>query len=214
MDKMLKKYYADRALEYDKIYLKPERQSDLRKLENIISTAYTGMNVLEIACGTGYWTKEIAKNAISILGIDCNKVVLDIAKYRKVQKGSVSFQIADAYKLDNINKHFNAGYCGFWYSHIPKLERNKFLNIFHSKLLPDSKVIMLDNRYVAGSSTPVSRIDSNGDSYQSRELEDGSLHEVLKNFPSKDELYKTYKNISQKLEIHFLEYYWLIMYNT
>ncbi|MCP4180539.1 MAG: class I SAM-dependent methyltransferase [bacterium] len=209
----MKEYYVNRANEYDKIYLKPERQNDLRLLENIISNAYTDMNVLDIACGTGYWTEFIAQTANSISAIDCNYEVINIAKLRKYQNCNVSFHITDAYKLENINQEYNAGYCGFWYSHIPKIKINNFMDVFHSKLLSGSKVIMIDNRYVKGSNTSVSKTDNNGDSFQSRKLEDGSKHEVLKNFPSKDELYKTFKNFSTRLEIQFFDYYWLIMYN-
>jgi hypothetical protein len=37
---------------------------------------------------------------------------------------------------------------------------------------------------VAGSSTPISRTDAAGNTYQQRRLDDGSSHEVLKNFPT------------------------------
>ena len=46
---------------------------------------------------------------------------------------------------------------------------------------------MLDNRHVDGSSTPLSRRDAEGNTYQTRHLDDGSTHEVLKNFPTRDE---------------------------
>ena len=53
----IKEYYAARAGEYDRIYQKPERQVDLRKIESWLQTTLAGRAVLEIACGTGYWTQ-------------------------------------------------------------------------------------------------------------------------------------------------------------
>ena len=47
---------------------------------------------------------------------------------------------------------------------------------------------MLDNRYVEGSSTPVTERDADGNGYQLRKLADGSTHRVLKNFPTEAEL--------------------------
>ena len=49
-------------------------------------------------------------------------------------------------------------------------------------------MVFFDNCYVEGSSTPLSRTDAAGNTYQSRRLDDGSTHEVLKNFPAKKAL--------------------------
>jgi ubiquinone/menaquinone biosynthesis C-methylase UbiE len=49
-------YYAARAPEYDSIYAKPERQADLRLIEAWLAEQCAGKQVLEVACGTGYWT--------------------------------------------------------------------------------------------------------------------------------------------------------------
>jgi len=42
----------------------------------------------------------------------------------------------------------------------------------------------MDNRYVDGSSTPISERDADGNTYQRRRLADGSDNRVLKNFPT------------------------------
>ena len=63
-----------------------------------------------------------------------------------------------------------------------------FLSGLHRRLEPGAIVVFLDNRHVEGSSTPISRVDSDGDSYQERRLKDGSTREVLKNFPEEEEL--------------------------
>ena len=75
-------YYAQRASEYERIYIKPERQADLRKLEEFLNNALRDEHVLEIACGTGYWTRVIAKSAASILATDYNSEVIELAKLK------------------------------------------------------------------------------------------------------------------------------------
>ena len=52
----LEKYYSKRASEYEQIYEKPERQHELEWLRNRIPMLFRGKTVLEVACGTGYWT--------------------------------------------------------------------------------------------------------------------------------------------------------------
>jgi hypothetical protein len=68
--------------------------------------------------------------------------------------------------------------------------------------------------YVEGSSTPISRIDDAGDSFQQRRLEDGSIHEVLKNFPSKEELLDAVTGVASSVEIMFTEYFWVLSYEA
>ena len=52
---------------------------------------------------------------------------------------------------------------------------------------PGARVVILDNRFVAGSSTPIARADATAIPTRCAALDDGSVHEVLKNFPTRDE---------------------------
>ena len=70
----------------------------------------------------------------------------------------------------------------------------------------------LDNRYVEGSSTPVARRDAEGNAYQLRALEDGSTHEVQKNFPSEGELIKRTVKNGWGANVELFEHYWLLSY--
>ncbi|MGI9153857.1 MAG: class I SAM-dependent methyltransferase, partial [Rubrivivax sp.] len=75
----LRAYYAARAAEYDRVYLKPERQADLRQIEAWLPARFAGRRVLDVACGTGYWTRFIAPAAAEMLALDAAPETLDIA---------------------------------------------------------------------------------------------------------------------------------------
>ena len=56
-------YYARRALEYEEVYAKPERQADLTTLREECRTLFAGRDLLEISCGTAWWTECFASSA-------------------------------------------------------------------------------------------------------------------------------------------------------
>jgi SAM-dependent methyltransferase len=205
-------YYSQRAAEHDRIYAIPERQPDIRKLHQLCGAKFAGLDVLEVSCGTGYWTQSIASSAKSITASDINDSVLQIARNRKWNGAAVEFMQADSYSLPDFDRRFNAAFSGFWWSHIPRNRLRDFLSGLHAHITKDAKVVFIDNRYVEGSSTPICRVDENGDSFQIRKLVDGSRYEILKNFPSKNELIAAIGDIAYSVEITLLDYYWILAY--
>lgn len=211
-DKTMADYYARRASEYERVYLKPERQADLRRLADLLSSVFAGHDVLEVACGTGYWTQFIAKSARRIVATDINPEVLNIARRKDYASCRVRFLESDAYSLAKVQSRCTAGFHGFWWSHIPNQKIGAFLDRFHSALPKDAMVVMIDNSYVEGSSTPISRRDKHGNTFQIRKLQDGSKHEVLKNFPSPSELRTTLQPHANEIQVMQLDYYWMVRY--
>jgi SAM-dependent methyltransferase len=202
-------YYRARALEYDQVYDKPERQDDLARLRAWLVPALTGRRVLEVAAGTGYWTAVYADLADSVLVTDASTETLAVARGRRAWPGTVRFAQADAFALAPVvsgtvvsgtalstaavsgaaggpaeDRGFDAGFAGFFWSHVPVGLLDGFLAGFAGRLHPPATLVFADNRYVAGSNHPVSRRDPDGNTYQQRQLADGSSWEVLKNFPS------------------------------
>jgi SAM-dependent methyltransferase len=184
-DQRTVEYYARRVSEYERVYAKPERQFDLRQLEEFLTTVLARHDVLEVACGTGYWTQFIAKTARSIVATDINAEALEFAREKDYGACQVRLVKADAYSsLCSETLRFTAGFHGFWWSHIPIERIDAFLGCFHSVLPVGAPVVMIDNAFVEGSSTPIGRRDENGNTYQTRRLQDGSSHKILKNFPT------------------------------
>jgi len=205
----LEAYYARRAAEYEKIFDKPERQADLARMRSDIPALFEGRRVLEIACGTGYWTPLIAARARSVVALDYNEETLVIARSKAYPRGNVSFVRGDAYALPEWKEKFSACYAGFWWSHVPLSRADAFLRGLHQRLEPGAVVAFMDNRYVEGSSTPLSRRDAEGNTYQTRRLADGSTHEVLKNFPTPLDLRE---RLGAEARVTEYDYYWVASY--
>ena len=214
MTENLTAYYAKRAAEYERIYSKPERQADLASLRSRIAALLAGRSVLEVACGTGYWTEVIALHARSVTAIDYVEETLAIARSKKYPPNRVEFAQGDAYALPDFGRRHDSLFTGFWWSHVTRARLDAFLAGVARVLAPGAIVVFLENRYVEGSSTPISRRDADGNTYQSRKLDDGTTHEVLKNFPTERELIERASAHGQEARVEWLEYYWLLVYRT
>lgn len=205
-------YYARRAAIYERIYHKPERQTELRALEAEMPALFAGRRVLEIACGTGWWTGHGARDAESWLATDLNPETMAIARGRPLP-ACVRFADVDAYTLSGLgDEAFDACFAGCWWSHVPLPRLPGWLDLLHARLGRGARVVFLDNRFVAGSSTPISRRDEVGNTYQQRLLDDGSSHEVLKNFPGATAALALLEDRARRACWTQHRHYWLLCY--
>jgi demethylmenaquinone methyltransferase/2-methoxy-6-polyprenyl-1,4-benzoquinol methylase len=204
-------YYRRRAGEYEGFYAKPERQADLLLLKKKLAELLKNARVLEVACGTGYWTTVIANAAASVKATDAAQEPMNIARAKDYPKQNVTFAEADAYALPASLGRFDAAFAGFWWSHVPRERIAQFAASLHARLEPGATVLLLDNLYVEGNSTPIAEIDTAGNTYQLRKLADGSTFRVMKNFPTKEELRTL---LPAPVHYRALQYHWLAQYKV
>lgn len=77
-----------------------------RRVELLTSHITPGMNVLEIGCGTGYYTKELEKTGAKITAIDISPDLLEVAK-SNVKSDHVIFMIDNAYHMSLGDETFD-----------------------------------------------------------------------------------------------------------
>lgn len=206
-------YYKDRAREYEKIYFKPERQNDLKRATEILQVVFNNKEIFEIACGTGYWTERIAKTAKTILATDINDTVIEVAKSKNYSPAAVRFQIADIFNLP-VGLEYESIFGGFIWSHIKVEDLNNFIDRLHKLIVKGGIAVFIDNNYVEGSNLPITDIDNMGNTFQTRQLENGSKHKVLKNFPTKKFIRQLLADKASDINIINLKYYWILTYKT
>lgn len=208
----MRAYYAQRASVYERVYHKPERQAELRAMEAWLPTAFAGRHVLEVACGTGWWTPHGARDAASWLATDVNPETMAFAR-AKAMPAQVRFAVVDAYRFVELGaQQFDGAFAGFWWSHVPLRRLPAWLQSLHQRLARGARVVLLDNRYVEGSSTPIARRDADGNTYQGRTLDDGSVHEVLKNFPERDQACAALGARARNAQWIEHPHYWILSY--
>lgn len=200
-------YYEQRQPEYEAIYAKPERQEDLAWLETQLLEFVSGKRVFEIACGTGYWTRRLAVSAASVHATDASSRLVESA-VASCTTGQVTGGTTDAFDVPN-SPGYERVVAGFFYSHVLLRQQSEFLRGLARAFDPGTRVALFDNKYVEGSSTPISRHSDGVDTYQTRKLSDGSSHEVLKNFPTHRELELALDPFCREIEVLESKYFWL-----
>jgi len=136
--------------------------------------------------------------------------VLEIAREKPFPRDRVEFVKADAFTLQGVPAGCDAAFAGFWWSHVRKSALGPWLALLTRHLAPGAIVGILDNRHVEGSSTPVTRRDAEGNTYQVRPLISGETHEVLKNFPAAAELAALLRPVAREATLEETQYYWLL----
>ena len=181
------RYYRERAKEYDTTsgYEDPIAEALREPLKKRYQELLRDHDVLEIACGTGYWTAVVARTARSILATDASEEMLVIARKRLAPLDIVRCQVADAYSLAGVRGRFTAAFAHWWWSHIPQSRIPDFLKALREALEPGTLVVLGDQlRY----EHPHRRVSPEGDLLEPRELTGRKTFEIVKNFPSPEEL--------------------------
>jgi ubiquinone/menaquinone biosynthesis C-methylase UbiE len=78
-----------------------------RRVKMLISHLKPGMTVLELGCGTGYFTRELARSGADIIAIDVSPDLLEIARANSPAP-NVHYQIQNAYALSYSDAAFDS----------------------------------------------------------------------------------------------------------
>lgn len=212
-DDTLINYYRARAGEYEQIYYRdnPVRRGEIEDEKKRLTNLVSGKRVLELACGTGYWTEVMSKTASEIIAVDFSPEMLREAA-KKSFGCRVDLREADlAEPIDNVPP-VDVVALGFWFSHQPKEGYERFFETVSAPLSPGGRIWMIDNNPPAeGPERRSVRVDEQGNNYKRRWLENGLEHIILKNYFSEEELRRLFSAYFTVEKLIFEEYYWSVL---
>jgi len=206
-------YYRARAAEYEQIYYRdvPERRQEIADHFKFVEKLAAGKTVLELACGSGYWTQATAKNAREVIATDIALEMIKEAQNKKYNS-PVTFINSDIYDLPFKSALFDLIIIGFWFSHEPKQNYSRFFEIIERPLKDDGQIWLIDNNPPAeGTKSDFLHIDQAGNNFKSRRLNDGREFSILKNYFNRNELIDIFSKPFRISQLTYNKYYWSLL---
>ncbi|MFW9916727.1 MAG: class I SAM-dependent DNA methyltransferase [Candidatus Thorarchaeota archaeon] len=213
----LKDYYDQRANSYEEMYKRQDIvwQREIAEIKRCLSTLFRGRDILEIACGTGYWTQFLSQHCRSITAIDISSSSLAIAR-SKHYACSVELKEHDAFQLAALKQQFTGAMAAFWFSHIARDRVDAFLAELHKVLLPNSPVFFVDSVFIPGLGGELVQIQGDSlNTYKKRQLPEEETFLILKNYYSADNLLRIFRNHNVPLKLANIFYgkrFWFFSY--
>jgi ubiquinone/menaquinone biosynthesis C-methylase UbiE len=165
-------YYRARAAEYDQTgsFINDDAYPAL--VEALEAFSPRG-RVLELACGTGQWTVELARHATVLTGLDASAEMLALNRAR-LGRDDVDYVEADVFAW-NPTERYDVVFFSAWLSHVPPQRFEEFWSLVERCLDAGGRVFAIDElpavesleSRLAGSVAPVvERRLSTGETYR------------------------------------------------
>jgi len=174
------RYYAARAPEYDdwwyrrgRYAMSPEAEAAWRADEREVDAALDALgplgDVVELAAGTGIWTRKLVRRAERVVALDVNGEVL------ARNTADAEQRVVDLFEWQP-DEQFDLCFFGFWLTHVPEGRFDGFWSTVRAALKPGGRVFLVDNSG-GGEATHVER---RGEECELRTLADGRTFEIVK----------------------------------
>jgi demethylmenaquinone methyltransferase/2-methoxy-6-polyprenyl-1,4-benzoquinol methylase len=192
-----RRYYAERAPEYDDWWFRRGRYAldaeteagwwaDVAEVEEALGAFAPSGDVLELAAGTGIWTRKLVRVADRVVALDANAepLALNTPEAEHVQ--------ADVFDW-NPTERFDLCFFSFWLSHVPESRFDEFWSLVRRVVRPGGRVFLVEgaigDRVRAGEE-------------EIRSLADGREFRIVKRFWTPSELEALVEPLGFRLSLH------------
>jgi len=196
-----REYYAARAPEYDdwwwrrgRYVLDGERErlwlEDIAEAEERLRAFAPRGDVLELAAGTGIWTRKLVSLAERVVAVDAN-----------VETLALNTPAAELVQADVFDwtppERFDICFFSFWLSHVPQDRFDEFWTLVRSALRPDGRVFLIDSSSGDKAHTGT---DQEGE-LETRTVADGRAYRIVKRRWSPAELSERVRPLGFDLDL-------------
>jgi trans-aconitate methyltransferase len=195
-------YYRARAAEYDATSYGVEAGASAAVPAIVDGLGIAG-DVLEIACGTGIWTVELARRAKTLTALDSAPEMVAIAEDRTASF-DVTFINTSVFDW-TPDTSYDVIFFAAWLSHVPEDRFEAFWQKVAQALRPGGRVVVVDELPER----------AHVETWREREiarrtLADGSEYDIVKVFYSAAELTERLANLGWATTVAATEHNWFV----
>jgi SAM-dependent methyltransferase len=211
-------YYRARADEYDQWYFRQGRYdrgpelnaqwfAEARETREALERFAPRGRILELAGGTGLWTRYLVPRAEHLTVVDASAEVLKLNRGR-VGADRVTHVQADVFSW-RADQQYDVVFFAFWLSHVPPHCFGGFWESVRNALAPDGRVLFVDSRYDPTSTALDHRLNGRETETVTRRLNDGRTYRIVKVFYEPEDLSRRLADLGWHARVHATEHYFL-----
>jgi ubiquinone/menaquinone biosynthesis C-methylase UbiE len=174
-------YYRQMAQEYDATTGQTEDlQRAFARARDLLQPLGPCEQMLELACGTGAWTRALLPLGRELTVIDASPEMLALAR-QKVGNASVQFQQADLFQWQP-SQQYDLVFFANWLSHVPPQRLDAFLSTVARAVRPGGSLAIMDQYAPMQEDREISVQTEEGAIYANRSLQSGQTFLIVKVF--------------------------------
>jgi 2-polyprenyl-3-methyl-5-hydroxy-6-metoxy-1,4-benzoquinol methylase len=213
----MRRYYSDRAPEFEEWVYRRGRYSlgdggnarwryEYAEVTSAFDRLRLAGDVLELAAGTGIWTKRLVLTARSVVALDASPEMIAINR-GFVANVRVEYRIQDLFEWEPDGE-YDALVMTYWLSHVPRERLDTFLVKCARALKPNGICFVADGILGRGKSAGLQEPTKNPQVVV-RRLQDGRTYRIVRNSLDPNELTRSFERVGIRMEItetptHFL----------
>jgi len=186
-------YYRARAPEYDEWWTRRGRYDqgpevaerwhrEIARVEKCLDDFGPRGDVLELACGTGWWTEKLARYGANLTCVDASTETM-LYNRARLKDGALRlprYVQADLFQWAP-DRQYDVVFFSFWLSHVPSERFASFWETVKRALKPGGRVVLIDEP--SGEPYPAMETE-----LQQRQLKDGRTFKIIKLYYDPDKL--------------------------
>ncbi len=192
-------YYRARASEYDEWFLRQGRYdqgkahtdtwfAEVAELQAKLSAMQPLGRVLELACGTGWWTEQLLKSADSVTAVDASSEVIELNRER-TKSPKINYVQANLFEWQ-ADQTYDFIFFSFWLSHVPPERFEAFWQRVADALASEGRVFLIDSVHKKEATSKDQVLPPQDGTVAKRKLKDGREFEIVKIFYQPERLEK------------------------